>query len=97
MTSAAHRSDPYWCCSASDAVAASKRAQWPWQVLHTLAHSRQPFSVSQLARLARLTPDKAAALAHDGDQLKWVRYAGQETEGDTKVYVGCLGTRGGKR
>lgn len=73
------------CCKAWDDLAAAQRAEWAWQVLHEMAHSRVPFSVRRLADLARLDLQTATQLAASGRIRKWITYT--DTPG---LLVGAL-------
>jgi hypothetical protein len=75
------------CCRHWDALAASQRKEWRWQVLHQLAHTRTTFSLGTLADLARIGDGEAAEMIKDGELRKWIWTP------QAGVWVGQLPTR----
>jgi hypothetical protein len=72
------------CCPAWDRLADVDRAQWAWQVLHQLAHSRIPFSAERFTNLAECSGAEAGRLIAIARHYRWiVHYDGQ--------WVGRLG------
>lgn len=82
------------CCKAWDDLPAERRAKWGWQVLHTWAHSRVPFTVDRLADTGRISIDQAAKAVEIARQRKWLfRAGGGASTPDDHLYVGRLAPR----
>lgn len=81
---------PAPCCKKWDELPAARRQKWPWQVLHTYAHSRVPFTVGRLAEVGLITEEQAAKAVQIAVERDWVHLAGP------KLYVGRLAARRGR-
>lgn len=82
--------DPPVCC---DLWTTFRYRTRPWAVLHELAHSRIPFSVTFLAEQTEIDATQAEAMCRKAEVLQWVTQPhldGDLKPGVTALYVGQL-------
>lgn len=76
----AAREKPVECCAKWEAVSDERKAQRPWQILHTLAHSRVGFTDTYFAELAEIPLTKAQGFTYEAQQMAWIK-AGETVPG----------------
>jgi hypothetical protein len=63
---------PVVCCRSWTEQRATRRDEWPWQVVHQLAHSRVSFRLETFAELAKLPDKEAERIVREAQRLKWL-------------------------